>query len=135
MLITRTDIKCREDVELLVNTFYEKVKKNSIIGPIFNELINVNWEKHLPIMYSFWGSLLLGEQSYQGNPMLKHIELSKKVSLTEKEFTAWLELFNETVDELFVGERAEEARKRASNIARLMLYKIENAPIAKPEIP
>lgn len=122
----KKDISTHEDVVLLVNTFYEKVKNNPAIGHIFNEVVNVDWEKHLPVMYSFWASLLLGHQSYKGNPMLKHVELSKTTSLTEKEFSEWLRLFTETVDELFQGETANEAKIRAVNIARLMLFKIEN---------
>ena len=76
-------------------------------------------------MYSFWGSILLGEQSYAGNPMETHIVLGRKTALTSKEFTEWLFLFNSTVDELFVGPTADEAKLRAGNIARLMLHKIE----------
>ena len=120
------DISSREDVELLVNTFYTKVKSNTLLGYIFNDVANVDWPHHLPKMYSFWSSILLGEQSYGGNPMKKHMELSTMTSLSDKEFSEWLILFNETVDELFYGEKADEAKTRAANIARLMLYKIQS---------
>jgi hemoglobin len=122
----KSDISTHNDITLLVNTFYERVKKNPVIGYIFSDVAKVDWEHHLPKMYSFWGSLLLGEHSYSGNPMLKHVELSKTTSLSEKEFSEWLMLFNQTVDELFEGEKAAEAKIRAANIARLMLFKIES---------
>ncbi|WP_367274609.1 group III truncated hemoglobin [uncultured Lutibacter sp.] len=48
------DINNREDIELLVNKFYEKVKVDETIGYIFNEIANINWDKHLPKMYDFW---------------------------------------------------------------------------------
>jgi len=121
----KRDIVNRKDVELLVNTFYGKVKANAVIGYIFNDVAKVNWEHHLPKMYSFWASMLLDEHSYSGNPMIKHIELSKITPLTEKEFSEWLQLFNETVDELFEGTIANEAKSRGANIARLMLHKIQ----------
>ena len=47
-------INNREDIELLVNKFYEKVKVDETIGYIFNEIANINWDKHLPKMYDFW---------------------------------------------------------------------------------
>ncbi|MBO9619965.1 MAG: group III truncated hemoglobin [Niabella sp.] len=121
----RRDIANREDVERLVNSFYDRVRLNAVIGPIFNDIARVDWEHHLPKMYSFWSSILLGEQSYSGNPMVRHIELSRMTTMTEKEFSEWLRLFNETVDALFDGPKAAEAKTRAANIARLMLFKIQ----------
>lgn len=120
----KKDIYSREDVELLVDTFYDKVKANAIIGYIFNDIAKVDWKNHLPRMYSFWASILLGEHSFSGNPMVKHIQLSKIAPMTDKEFSEWLKIFIQTTDELFEGEKAEEAKKRATNIARLMLHKI-----------
>ena len=123
----KKDIEKREDIVLLVNSFYDKVKNNKILGYIFTDVAKVDWEAHLPKMYSFWSSLLLGEQSYTGNPMMKHIALSKLTKLTETEFSEWLLLFNQNVDDLFEGEKASEAKIRAANIARLMLVKIEKS--------
>lgn len=121
----KNDIATRNDIELLVNTFYDKVKTNKIIGHIFNDVAKVDWGHHLPKMYSFWASLLLGEHSFSGNPMQKHIALSKLTTMSEVEFSEWLSLFIQTTDELFEGEKAEEAKTRAANIARLMLHKIQ----------
>lgn len=121
----KKDITERKDVELLVNTFYEKVNKNEILGPIFNDVAKIDWDVHLPKMHSFWASLLLGEQSFAGNPMKKHVHLSTQTSMSETEFSEWLNLFNQTVNALFEGERANEAKMRALNIARFMLQKIQ----------
>jgi hemoglobin len=123
------DIQNRNDIETLINAFYAKVRVNRVIGHIFNDIAKVNWETHLPKMYSFWSSLLLGEQTYSGNPMIKHIALSKIASMTATEFSEWIRLFTETVDELFRGEKAKEAKLRAANIARLMLHKIQQNEI------
>ena len=103
----KNDITNKPDIELLVNTFYDKVKTNKIIGHIFNDVAKVDWEHHLPKMYSFWASLLLGEYSFSGNPMQKHIALSKLTTMSEVEFSEWLSLFIQTTDELFEGEKAE----------------------------
>lgn len=122
-----SDIQNRRDIETLINAFYAKARASSIIGYIFNEVANVNWEEHLPKMYSFWASMLLDEQSYSGNPMTQHIALSKMTSMTETEFSEWIRLFHLTIDELFTGPKATEAKLRAANIARLMLHKIQSA--------
>ncbi|MDZ4709583.1 MAG: group III truncated hemoglobin [Saprospiraceae bacterium] len=122
------DIQTREDIIVLVDQFYNKVRANPVIGPIFTEVAQLDFSAHLPIMYSFWGSQLLGEQSYTGNPMIPHLKLGKLTPMGEVQFGEWLRLFNETVDEFFTGTKAEEAKSRAGNIARLMLYKINQEP-------
>ncbi len=125
----KNDITNKDDIKLLVDTFYDKVKTNSVIGHIFNDIAKVDWEHHLPKMYSFWVSLLLGEKGFTGNPMQKHIELSKLTAMTETQFSEWLLIFTQTTDELFEGIKADEAKTRAANIARLMLYKIQTLSI------
>jgi hemoglobin len=121
----KKDIENRDDVIFLVDTFYQSVQANKILGYIFNDVAQINWSKHLPKMYSFWANILPGEHSFSGNPMEKHISLSKITPLSEIEFSEWLLLFTKTVDELFEGKNADEAKLRAGNIARLMLHKIQ----------
>ena len=120
----KQDIQNRSDIILLVDRFYDRVRENPVIGPIFTEVAHLDFDKHLPVMYSFWASQLLGEQSYSGNPMTPHLKLAALTPMGEIQFNEWLSLFNQTVDELFEGERAEEAKTRAGNVARLMNYKI-----------
>lgn len=121
----KLDISSQEDIKLLVDTFYNKVQTNATLGYIFNDVAKLNWDEHLPKMYSFWGSLLLQEHSYNGNPMKIHVELSKITPMSAAEFSEWISLFYQTVDELFEGATAEEAKTRAANIARLMQHKID----------
>ena len=123
----KSDITNRRDIELLVDTFYEKVRKNHLLGHIFDDVAKVDWPSHLPKMYSFWASILLAEYSFSGNPMQKHIALSKMTEITDREFSEWLQLFTESVDSLFLGAKANEAKLRAGNIARLMLHNIQTA--------
>ena len=118
------DIQTREDIVRLVDTFYDKVKTDPTIGYIFDQVAKVDWSRHLPVMYAFWGSILLGEKSFDGNPMKKHVELGRITPMTEVEFSAWKKLFTQTVYELFEGSKADEAVLRAENIARLMLFNI-----------
>ncbi len=123
----KKDIGNIEDIKLLVNNFYIKVKRDEIIGYIFNDIAKVNWEAHLPRMYSFWETILLGKTSFKGNPIIKHIALNEKVRLTEKHFSQWLYLWHKTVDELFTGKIAEAAKNKASTIKDIMLAKLSSS--------
>lgn len=122
-----TDINNKSDIKKLVNTFYEKAKNDELIGYIFEERLAGKWEHHLPTMYSFWASILLGEASYRGNVMVKHIELNQSVPLKKEHFDRWEVLFIKNVDDLFEGEVAEEAKKRATLMAQLMNFKVEQS--------
>ncbi len=124
---SRKDIETRLDIELLVNTFYDKVREDESIGFIFNEVAEVDWPKHLPVMYNFWESVLLSNPVYRGAPIPKHIALDKKVALHPAHFTRWKQLFFSTLDELFEGEKVAEARRRVNLMEPLMLHKIEQS--------
>ncbi len=120
----KKDIEARSDIELLVNSFYDKVKVDEVIGFIFNDIVQVHWEHHLPIMYDFWENTLFYTGGYTGNPMQIHQKLNQVVPLTADHFKAWLHLFVSNVDELFIGEKAELAKQRAMSISTIMQLKI-----------
>lgn len=124
------EIKGRAEVVELVDAFYDKVKKDELLSPIFNEVARVNWETHLPKMYNFWDSLLFGAQNYKGKPFDHHLPLP----LIIRHFDRWVYLFYETLDERFEGEKAEEARVKATNIAGVFRFKLEMLGALKSEI-
>ena len=115
------------DIKHLVDTFYEKVIVDESIGFIFTDIIQLDWEVHMPIMYSFWESVLLSKPSYSGNPVLRHIKLNQKTPLTEAYFDKWLELWFSTLDENFEGDIASSAKEKATMMKELMLYKIKKS--------
>ena len=118
------DLESREDIELLVKSFYDKVIRDEVIGYIFNDVAKVDWDHHLPIMYNFWESILFGKDTYLGNPMAVHIRLDQKENLKPEHFERWLELFQKTVDEHFSGATAEMAKLKAGSIAGVMQAKV-----------
>lgn len=121
------DIKTGEDVKLFIDAFYEKVKADDTIGYIFNEIADLNWEEHMPKIYRFWESILLGKPGFQGDVMGVHIRLNKKEKLTSTHFDRWIALFTETVNEMYKGTVATEAVNRANTIRRTMEYNLSNA--------
>jgi len=120
----KKDIASRKDIEILVDEFYTKIKKDDLIGFIFSDIARVNWEKHLPIMYDFFENMLFYTGNYTGNPMELHKHINRLFPLTGEHFTRWNLLFNTTVDELFAGKIAELAKQRTKSIAAVMQIKI-----------
>lgn len=110
---SKTDILGKNDIRKLVDSFYEKVRKDSMIGPIFDVEAQVDWDEHLPKLYNFWEDLLFGTHNYDGRPFPPHL----KFDLKSPHFERWLSLFIYTVDEHFVGIKAGEAKARALRIA------------------
>jgi hemoglobin len=113
-----------EDVQLLVRTFYSKVLSDDLLGPYFSYVFTHHWEKHLNVLDSFWSNILFYTGGYDGNPLQTHQILHHFKGLSNEAFDRWLQLFNQTVDELFEGEKAELAKQRALSIATVMKIKI-----------
>jgi hemoglobin len=120
----KLDILSRKDIILLVNHFYSKIKVDFTLGFIFNEVANVNWEKHLPIMYNFWENTLFYTGSYSGNPINLHIHLHHLTPLNSTHFDQWNKLFTEAVDEKFVGMNADLIKQRAFSISMVLAQKV-----------
>ena len=120
----KRQIQHPEDIKFLVDEFYKKVITDDQIAFIFNDIANLSWDEHMPVMYSFWESVLLGNMNYRGNVMSAHIQLDKLVPLTKDHFERWKTLFFETLDAHFEGEKVAEAKQRVETMMQLMLFKI-----------
>lgn len=115
------DITELVDIKLLVNSFYDKVREDELLGDIFNDVIGNKWSLHLEKMYKFWQTILLKEHTYQGSPFLPHAELP----INNAHFVRWKELFYATIDEHYSGEIADEAKWRANKMAEMFLMKLD----------
>lgn len=117
----KKDIQNEQDIRFFVDTFYKRVNQNPVLSSTFNDFAGVNWESHLPTMYRFWNGILFGEGGYKGNPFEKHIPLP----IEKVHFENWISLFIQTIDELFEGNKAEEAKQRATLIGYTFQSKLE----------
>ncbi len=115
------DITELNDIIHFVDAFYFKVQQDELIGPIFNDVIK-QWEPHLQKMYAFWNAVLFGVPGFTGNPFARHAPLA----IDKVHFERWMFLFNETIDELFTGEVAVQARKKAQIMALMFISKLEH---------
>lgn len=113
----------------LVDTFYARVRRDPVLGPIFGAAIaDTAWPPHLQKMYAFWSSVMLGSGRYKGNP----VEVHERVAGIEPGlFDRWLDLFEQTAAELFAPVLAEAFAVKARRIAeslRLALFFDPEAP-------
>jgi hemoglobin len=99
-------------IERLVRGFYDRVRDDAILGPVFAAKI-ADWEPHLQKMFAFWSSVALMSGAYHGQPMQKHLPLPIDAS----HFDRWLELFAETARELCPPKAADCFIERAQKIA------------------
>lgn len=121
----KTDITNREDVSLLVHTFYKKIRKDDILGPIFNGIID-DWDAHLNLLTDFWETQLFLKRKYYGNPVTAHQEVDDKTNhtISSEHFGFWLNLWFETLDELFEGETAYIAKNRAQKMSTMLFMQM-----------
>ncbi|MDN5202031.1 group III truncated hemoglobin [Fulvivirgaceae bacterium BMA10] len=119
------EIEDRNDVGLLVHSFYARVRQDELIGPIFNNAIH-DWDEHLEKLTDFWETNLFFQRKYKGNPLKKHQEVDENINhgITQEHFGRWLQIWFQTIDELFTGERANQAKHRARNMSTFMFIKI-----------
>ncbi|MBS1743742.1 MAG: group III truncated hemoglobin [Bacteroidetes bacterium] len=116
----KNDITTLDDIKILVDSFYGKVREDDLLAQIFNERIQDRWTAHLEKMYRFWQTVLLEEHTYYGSPFLPHA----KLPVEGEHFERWLKLFDETVNTLFEGEKATRAKWQGERMAELFLSKI-----------
>lgn len=122
----KRDIQNQEDIRFLVIEFYNRALSDAVIGPVF-KAANFSLEAHIPVMVTFWETILLDVVTYKGNPMLKHIALNKEVPLHGEHFERWMKIWEETIRTNFEGPVSDQAVSRATSIAQLMQYKIKQA--------
>jgi hemoglobin len=96
-----------QEIALLVDRFYDKVRVDPEIGPVFNDAVQ-NWDAHLALLKDFWSTVLLTTGRYKGNPLLAHFRLP----IEERYFTRWLALFSETANEVMTAPHAEVVARR-----------------------
>lgn len=114
----KKDILTSSDVTLLVESFYSDLMKIEEVRPLF---ANIDFEKHKPHMIAFWEFVLLDKEGYKTNVFDKHVNLP----LTENHFTIWLNTFENTINQLFIGENAQKAILRAQTISFTFQQKLK----------
>lgn len=120
----KKDISNREDLLKLLTHFYKKLLADKSISYLFTDVAKIDLSHHLDILVDFWDSVIFQHDTYRKNAMQPHLVLHQQSPLQKHHFETWLKYFNESVDELFEGEKAFLAKERALSIATVMRIKI-----------
>jgi len=124
----KPDLTGRVGIELLVNSFYTRVRDDEMLGFIFDKVAQTNWETHLPKMYAFWETVMFRSGGFTGNPLAAHAKLVPLTDMGRDKFDRWLTLFRATVDDLFAGENAEHIKNCAADMANVIFSRINHVP-------
>ena len=127
------DIATRADVEARVRAFYGRALGDEIIGFLFTDVAKLDLEHHLPRITRFWETVLLGARSYGGGAFRPHIEINAQVPIRRGHFERWLWLWHTTVDELYTGPVADEAKRHATRVANAFHERIEAINTNRPD--
>ncbi len=122
--VKKPDLQGRPEIVKLVNTFYDRVRADAVLGHIFDQVAQTNWETHLPKMYAFWETVIFRSGGYTGNPLAAHAKLVPLTNMGREQFDHWLTLFRGTVDDLFEGEHAEHIKSCAADMANVIFSRI-----------
>ncbi|MFY0481634.1 group III truncated hemoglobin [Flavobacterium sp. PLA-1-15] len=116
------EIENREDVSLIVRSFYAQVRTDETLAHIFNNIIT-DWEAHLEKLTDFWTMQLFGGKIYNGNPIKVHQEVDDQSNheVTAYHFGTWLNLWFETIDANFTGENADTLKRRARKMQTVLM--------------
>ena len=118
------DIQNQSDLYLLVDKFYKKLLSDNAINYIFTDVVKTKIEEHLTILVTFWSQAILGTGGYANNLTQIHLDINAKEYLSPELFKIWLNHFNSAVDENYQGEKSEQIKTQALNIATVMQIKI-----------
>lgn len=104
-----------ESIEELVRAFYADVRKDALLGPVFDKALHGQWDAHLQRLVDFWSTVLLGSRSFKGNVLDKHMQLH---DVTPAHFAAWVRLWNGHTSRMFAPEVAHGLQAAAHGVAR-----------------
>ena len=125
MPAVRPDISNRIDITRLCSEFYERAFADELLGPVFVDVAKLDLDEHLPTIVDFWETVLLGARSYRGGAFAPHARLHMQVPLTRRHFDRWLAIWFATIDRLFAGEVADDAKFRAQRVADAFHARLE----------
>lgn len=125
---TLPDITGRPDLVILVDRFYDRVRKDDRLGFVFDEVAQVDWARHLPKLYDFWDTVLFRANTFRGNLIGTHAQLIPAAGMDRELFEHWLTLFRQTIAENFEGPKAGHLLRCAEDMANVIYSKIHHVP-------
>jgi hemoglobin len=113
----RPDLTTRRQIHDLVVAFYRELVMDVVLGPVFEEVAEVDWSHHIPLLIDYWCRILLGDQSYQGTLLMAHRRVHELQPFTTEHFDRWYGQWVATINSRWSGPLAEKAKAHAARIA------------------
>ncbi|GAB3014786.1 group III truncated hemoglobin [Mycobacterium bourgelatii] len=128
--MAQSDLADRADVEALLHRFYGRALIDEVLAEPFAELRATGLDAHIPTMCDFWETVLFRAGRYKGSALAPHLKVHQRTPLTDRHFLRWLQIWHDTVDEMYHGPAAERAKVQAGRIAWAMLRRLtgDDAP-------
>ena len=114
------DLVDRGDIEALLWRFYGRVFGDDVLTEPFADLRAKGLEAHIPTMCDFWETVLFRAGRYRGSALVAHRKVHQRTPLFGGHFVRWLQVWHDTVDEMYRGPAAERAKIQATRIAWAM---------------
>lgn len=127
----KKDIETRADLEGMLRAFYEKAFADELIGHFFTKVVPLNLDTHIPVITDFWEAIIFNKHSYKKNVMVVHQHIHNLSHIKKEHLDRWVEIFTETVEEMFDGDKATLIKQRATSIATIMDIKLNYNSINK----
>lgn len=128
----RQDLTSRSAIHDLVVSFYRELVMDEKLGPLFEEVAEVDWREHIPHLIDYWCRILLGESSYQGAILNAHMYVHQKEAFTADHFDRWYRLFVSAIDERWAGPMADKAKSNAAKVAASLARRLPQIPWEAP---
>ena len=106
-----------EQIEALVDRFYDRIQVHPTLGPVFNAAVE-DWDEHKRLLVDFWSSIALGTKRYRGNPMAAH----RPHPIREEHFAHWLALWREVAEAELPPEHAQRLIGHADRIGQSLRF-------------
>ncbi len=116
----QVDLAGRADVEALLRRFYGRALLDDVLADPFDEIRAKGLESHLPVMCDFWETVLFRAGLYQGSALQVHRTVHDRHPLAGTHFLRWLGIWTDTVDQMYRGPHADQAKTQATRIAWAM---------------
>lgn len=125
------DIADRADLDALLTVFYGQALADPVLRPVFVDEMQLDLDQHLPVIAAFWEHVLFRTGAYSGRTMDVHRRIHQRIPLNAAHFDRWLALWQASVDHLFAGPVAEQAKAHAARMAAVFLRNLAAPPVPR----
>lgn len=129
---TRRDLDDRAQVHDLVVGFYRELVFDDLLAPVFDEVAEVDWTRHIPKLIDYWCRVLLNEKGYDGFLLGAHREVHEREAFRAEHFERWYALWVESIDARWEGPLADTAKRHAAKVAGILSRQLTGADWPPP---